>query len=177
MEKLKNQFRQVKAINVPDNQLGYGGGCMIFGATLWTDFQLNNDLAYDMEQAKWAMNDFNLIRYKNHILTPQDVVDLHQESIRCLRIFSEINYPTKVIVTHHLPSKLSIHPDYEESHINPAFASNLDELVEQSGAKLWIHGHTHESCDYMIGSTRVICNPRGYPPFNPNFNPNLVVEI
>jgi len=28
--------------------------------------------------------------------------------------------------------------------------------------KLWIHGHTHESFDYMVGDTRIVCNPRGY---------------
>ena len=28
--------------------------------------------------------------------------------------------------------------------------------------KYWIHGHTHDACDYMIGDTRVLCNPRGY---------------
>jgi hypothetical protein len=27
---------------------------------------------------------------------------------------------------------------------------------------LWTHGHTHEDFDYMIGTTRVVCNPRGY---------------
>ena len=53
----------------------------------------------------------------------------------------------------------------------------IGDAVEQSGAKLWIHGHTHGSRDYMLGQTRVICNPRGYPPFNQQFNPNLVVEV
>jgi hypothetical protein len=28
--------------------------------------------------------------------------------------------------------------------------------------KLWTHGHTHEDFDYMVGSTRIVCNPRGY---------------
>jgi len=28
--------------------------------------------------------------------------------------------------------------------------------------KLWTHGHTHEEFDYMVGTTRVVCNPRGY---------------
>jgi hypothetical protein len=27
---------------------------------------------------------------------------------------------------------------------------------------LWTHGHMHDPFDYMIGSTRVVCNPRGY---------------
>jgi len=28
--------------------------------------------------------------------------------------------------------------------------------------RLWTHGHTHEDFDYMVGSTRIVCNPRGY---------------
>jgi hypothetical protein len=28
-----------------------------------------------------------------------------------------------------------------------------------------------------VGRTRVLCNPRGYPGENPNFNPALVVEV
>jgi hypothetical protein len=28
--------------------------------------------------------------------------------------------------------------------------------------KVWTHGHTHETFDYMVGTTRIVCNPRGY---------------
>jgi hypothetical protein len=52
-------------------------------------------------------------------------------------------------------------------------------------AELWIYGHTHESEDIVIGSTRVVSNAKGYGPWlpkyrhwdNPNFAPNLVIEI
>jgi len=30
-------------------------------------------------------------------------------------------------------------------------------------AKIWVHGHVHESRDYVIERTRVIANPRCYP--------------
>lgn len=50
---------------------------------------------------------------------------------------------------------------------------------------VWIHGHIHANRDYVIGGTRVIANPRGYPLTfglnapreNPDFNPRLVVEV
>jgi hypothetical protein len=44
--------------------------------------------------------------------------------------------------------------------------------------KLWIHGHTHDSFDYMVGETRVICHPKGYPKENnyDGYKP-LVIEI
>ena len=44
---------------------------------------------------------------------------------------------------------------------------------------LWVHGHMHESYDYEVYGTRVVCNPRGYAPdaLNPDFWPDLVVDI
>ena len=49
-------------------------------------------------------------------------------------------------------------PDLQSAYMN-----NLDDFIleHQSNLKLWIHGHLHSSADYMIGKTRVVCNPRG----------------
>jgi murein L,D-transpeptidase YafK len=83
------------------------------------------------------------------------------------------------VVTHYLPSRRSIDPAFAGSPFNPAFASRLDELVAQSGATLWVHGHTHRSADYFLGTTRVVCNPRGYHgrDVNPDFKEDLIVEV
>ena len=49
--------------------------------------------------------------------------------------------------------------------------------MERSGARLWIHGHTHAPCNYTVGETQVICNPRGYPGESGNgFDLELVVR-
>jgi hypothetical protein len=63
--------------------------------------------------------------------------------------------------------------------LSAAYASNLDELVAASRAKLWIHGHTHRPTNYWIGDTRVISNPRGYPvrAIAPGFDPGFVLEL
>ena len=84
-----------------------------------------------------------------------------------------------VVLAHHPPSRRSIGGRYADDALSPAYASNLDELVENSGAALWVHGHTHISRDYRIGATRVVCNPRGYYGYelNPEFDPNLVIEV
>ena len=42
------------------------------------------------------------------------------------------------------------------------FRSLSEFILDHPEIKLWTHGHTHEDFDYMIGSTRIICNPRGY---------------
>jgi len=34
--------------------------------------------------------------------------------------------------------------------------------MDRPQIKLWTHGHMHNASDYMIGETRVVCNPRGY---------------
>jgi Icc-related predicted phosphoesterase len=57
--------------------------------------------------------------------------------------------------------------------------SDMDELILEHQPCLWIHGHTHESFDYEIGKTRVICNPRGYAPIeiNKEFKPVFTIEV
>jgi hypothetical protein len=148
------------------------GDILVIGCTLWTDFYYHNDPVFDMRHAKKSMNDFKFIRYQTNNLTPEDTVELHKESMAFMR-----TQQPDVIITHHLPSSKSVSAHYKADALTSAFASHIEDYVEESGAKLWIHGHTHSSCDYKIGQTRVICNPRGYPPFNPQFNPNLVVEV
>jgi hypothetical protein len=47
--------------------------------------------------------------------------------------------------------------------MNGGYSSDLtDFILDRPQIKAWTHGHTHELFDYNIGSTRVICNPRGY---------------
>jgi hypothetical protein len=69
-----------------------------------------------------------------------------------------------VVVGHHCPSFKSVHPKYAHDKImNAAFASDLDDFIAyRPQIKLWTHGHTHEPFDYTIGTTRIVCNPRGY---------------
>jgi hypothetical protein len=74
----------------------------------------------------------------------------------------------------------SVAERYAEDLLSACFASDFDRLMGYS--KLWIHGHTHDSSDYELNGTRVICNPRGYckagkAPENTEFNPGLVVQI
>jgi Icc-related predicted phosphoesterase len=67
-----------------------------------------------------------------------------------------------VVVTHHAPSFRSISPEFAKSPLNPGFASDLEKFILKHSPEIWIHGHIHESADYQIGKTRVVCNPLGY---------------
>jgi hypothetical protein len=41
------------------------------------------------------------------------------------------------------------------------------------------NGHVHNCFDYMIGDTRVVCNPRGYVGEKTcgDFDPNFIMEL
>jgi hypothetical protein len=69
-----------------------------------------------------------------------------------------------VVVTHHAPTALSIAECYKgDTLMNGAFHSDLsDFILDRPQIKLWTHGHMHNKSDYMVGDTRVVCNPRGY---------------
>lgn len=71
--------------------------------------------------------------------------------------------PGDVVVTHHMPPPLSIAPQYQGSPLNCYFLGDVSEVVEDGKARLWVHGHTHDAADYVLGETRVFCNPHGYP--------------
>ncbi len=49
--------------------------------------------------------------------------------------------------------------------------------MKESGAALWIHGHTHGCCDYVLGGTRVVANACGYPFERTGFQADRVVEL
>ena len=61
------------------------------------------------------------------------------------RTLNEHTDGTRVVITHHAPSARSIPEKYVGDILSAAYASDLDEFVGESGAKLWIHGDTHGS--------------------------------
>ncbi len=156
-------------------------GYRIYGTTLWTDFLLFGKPAMGEYRAQQSMNDYRRIRvsptYRR--LRPRDTSSMHFKMRRWLE--SEIEKgrtENAIIVTHHAPSIRSLKPMTRHEEVSVAFASHLDSLVKRSSAKLWIHGHTHQSIDYMIGNTRVLSNQRGYPrEKDTGFEPNLCINI
>lgn len=154
------------------------------GATLWTDYELDNNALYSMQIAERYMNDHKLITTTNTKFTALIASGLHRFDKNLLELqLMDDTYPT-VVVTHYLPLDHCVHFEYRNSTVNPAFASHLPELFKgKCKPKLWIHGHTHKPVDLVYEYTRVVCNPRGYPKSvyrpaeNPDFNAQLVIEI
>jgi Icc-related predicted phosphoesterase len=82
-----------------------------------------------------------------------------------------------VVVTHYLPSPKSIHERFKNDKLNGFFLCDMERYIGEQ--ELWIHGHTHESMDYHLGNTRVICNPLGYVgvDLNSNFIEKFIVSV
>jgi len=153
------------------------------GGTLWTDMNQGDPITINVVSS--MMNDYRIIRNsdRNYArLTPSDTVIGHKNTLKYIKTVVEADPSKKyVVVGHHAPSKQSTKPRYEkEFHMNGAYSSNLSEFIlDHPQIKLWTHGHTHNCFDYMIGSTRIVCNPRGYEGYEEDsgWNPNLILEV
>lgn len=151
------------------------------GGTLWTD--MNNMDSLTLYHMRTMMNDFRVIQNsgtpvnfrdqdgKFHTrvgrFMPEDAVTEHVKMKQYIEVVTAMlgKNPNKyVVVGHHAPSRRSTHEMYAHDTImNGGYSSDLDEFImDHPEIKLWTHGHTHHVFDYMIGETRVVCNPRGY---------------
>jgi hypothetical protein len=134
------------------------------GGTLWTD--MNNEDPITMWHVGKSMNDFRCVKNgESARFLTDDAVKEHRAMVEFISKTVEGKFDQKfVVVGHHAPSRLSTHPRYkEEALMNGGYSSDLNDFIlERPQIKLWTHGHTHEDFDYMIGTTRVVCNPRGY---------------
>jgi len=155
------------------------GDKMFFGATLWTD--MNKEDPNTLYGIKGYMNDYRIItdadnpvsfrdadgKFHNRTgkFSPEESVREHKATLKALDE-AIVSQPLKnwIVVGHHAPSKQSTKPQYEKDvMVNGAYSSDLSEFIlDHPQIKLWTHGHTHHNFDYMIGSTRIVANPRGY---------------
>jgi predicted phosphodiesterase len=146
--------KEIKVIN----------GITFIGGTLWTD--MNNEDATTLYHMKSMMNDFRCVRNgTSNRFMPEDAVNEHVKFKGYIQQIVEGKLDQKFVVCgHHSPSKLSTHPRYADDMImNGGYSSNMnDYILDHPQIRLWTHGHTHHVFDYMIGSTRIVCNPRGY---------------
>ena len=94
----------------------------------------------------------------------EDSVEDHKKMLDYINIITQDKSKCYVAVTHHAPTPLSIAEYYKgDKLMNGAFHSDLsDFIMDRPQIKLWTHGHMHNVSDYMMGETRVVCNPRGY---------------
>ena len=184
---LKNVYVLEKEIKVIDDVTFIGG-------TLWTD--MNNGDSLTLYHMKAMMNDFRCVENSNRVVnykayeqingvdnrekpifktrtarfSPEDAFEEHAKFKGYIQQIIEGKFDQKFVVCgHHSPSKQSTHARYaDDTVMNGGYSSNMNEFImDHPQIKLWTHGHTHHPFDYMIGETRVLCNPRGYINYEP----------
>jgi predicted phosphodiesterase len=171
-------------VRVLDDDIVVLNGVRFVGSTLWTDFLLDGANRRDeaMREAQRFIRDFSRIRVGDRAFTPEDSTERFATHRRFLAetLATPFDGPT-VVITHHAPAPPSVHPRFRGSPLNACFVSDLTSMLDGARAKLWIHGHTHDSFDYAVNGTRVLCNPRGYAlkgvNENARFDPGLIVSI
>ncbi|SHJ18941.1 Calcineurin-like phosphoesterase superfamily domain-containing protein [Malonomonas rubra DSM 5091] len=159
-------------------------GVVFLGCTLWTDFELfgpEKEPECRFLVGKW-LRDYHVIKLDpgtRRMLSTLATQSLHQKHKSWLQEQFQIHKGKKlVVVTHHGPSSKCIHPSYTKDLVSAGFASDLDSLVEQSGAKYWICGHSHTATRFEIGNTEVVMNSAGYAKETvPGFEPFLELLI
>jgi Icc-related predicted phosphoesterase len=155
------------------------------GGTLWTNMNKADPLT--MHAIEGMMNDFRIIRNDKRsyaAMSAQDVVLRHRHTLDYFKsVIDERKDQKIVVVGHHSPSFQSVHEIYKDEQLmNGGYHSDLSEFIlDRPQIKLWVHGHTHHPFDYMIGETRIVCNPRGYEndgySEDTGWNPNIVLEV
>jgi predicted phosphodiesterase len=172
-------------VHVLDDEALVLDGVRFLGTTLWTDFMLfsaDAERAEAIDEARRKLRDFSRIRTGDAVFTPADSAALFARHAAWLeqKLQEPHDGPT-VVISHHAPSPRSIHQRFAGSLLNACFVSDAEHLVDGDRVQLWIHGHTHDSFDYALNGTRVLCNPRGYAREaaieNALFDPHLIVEI
>ena len=146
-------------------------GITFVGGTLWTDMNRNDPTT--MQLIEGMMNDFRIIRNSQHNyrrFSPLDAVIHHKATLEHIKKVVDSDPDKKyVVVGHHAPTPLSIHDMYKDQYwMNGGYHSDLSEFIlDRPQIALWTHGHTHHPFDYMMGDTRIVCNPRGYKGHDP----------
>lgn len=181
---VRRNLSYLKNLHVLDKEVFKLDDVTFIGGTLWTD--MNKEDPLTLYHIKSMMNDFRIVNNSNRMVEfktydaegkftgfssrfsqfcPEDAVEDHKKMLGFIQSVIEGRNDEKFVVCgHHAPSRLSTHPRYKDDTLmNGGYSSSLDEyIMEHPQIKLWTHGHTHEPFDYMVGETRIVCNPRGY---------------
>ena len=181
LDEMRRKLAHLSNLYILEREIKVIDDVTFIGGTLWTD--MNNRDELTLYHMRTMMNDFRVIQnsgvpvhfrtqegeFKTRVakFSPDDAVTEHVKMKEYIQVVTAMlgENPNKyVVVGHHAPSRRSTHEMYaHDTVMNGGYSSDLDEFImDHPQIKLWTHGHTHHPFDYMIGETRVVCNPRGY---------------
>ncbi len=159
-------------------------GTRFIGATLWTDLELYGkaDEIGVHHRLRRGISDFaGAIRHRGRHFGTRESVRRHRSARHFIEeqlARAELAGERVVVITHHAPSPRSIRQWFRDDPLNPAFASDLDRLIERYQPALWIHGHMHDPVDERLGKTKLVANPAGYAHERKRgFNPALCIDL
>lgn len=162
----------------------------VFGATLWS-----NVPAEDYGEISRRMNDYNYIKYSQHIPFKVGLsIEEHFKTVNNIkwlsnretrlnpRIYNNIpsHEPYKlVIATHHGCHPECINEKYNSSSLNSAYYTDLRELIDNIQPEAWIFGHTHYTQSFTYNNTIIAENSLGYVDYgeSSHFKHNQTIEI
>lgn len=146
---------------------------LIFGGTMYTDFNLYKNSGIYKNIAERYMNDFRYVYTMKDFpniraISADDYIEWFKQFktrlFTAVKIAKKNNYEV-IVLTHFAPSKKSISNKYNGAYkeLNPAYAADMSRYIRDHDCiKLWVHGHMHDSFDYNIKQCRVVCAPYGY---------------
>ena len=141
--------KELPGVVIPENDTVVIAGQRFIAGTMW--FRPDPTA----EPNKRFMHDFSLI---------QDFEPwVYEQNAAFEKVLATHVEADDVVVTHHLPAFDSVPARFARSAMNAFFVCDMAPHVREHQPKLWIHGHSHDRCDYLLGKTRVVANPLGYP--------------
>ena len=174
-------------VTVLDDETVEIGGVRFFGSTLWTDFEGRSEIS--MQALRRRLGEYFFVKTRRGgdgaalaKFRPEDALAAHDRAWSKLQeqVRAGGGKPT-VVITHHAPSLKGLNPAFAGNGHDGAYASDLDERIAVlEGVPVWVHGHTHVACQYVIGSTVVRSNARGFASkgqMAPGFDPRAAFEI
>lgn len=185
IDTLRNECNQFPNIHFLERDCVKIEDVTFIGGTLWTNFNKHDPLT--MHAIRDMMMDYKCIKVEHdgyRRLKPEDAAVRHRNTLDYIKnVVAEQPDDKFVVVGHHSPSFQSVHEQYRSEYLmNGGYHSDLtDFIMDRPQIKMWVHGHTHHPFDYMVGGTRVVCNPRGYEndgySEDTGWNPNIVLEV
>lgn len=139
-------------------------GVTFYGGTMWTDLNKSNPNVMDVVNR--AMNDYEYIFTEGGKLTPTDTINMHNEFMAGLKSTIASKTTDKlVVVSHHAPI-YKPNPRFGFDNVSYAyFSTEAEGIMLDNKIELWLHGHTHQSYETMVGDTKVVANAHGYPSY------------
>ena len=144
-------------------------GQRFVGASLWFTHRDDEDHA----QLENRLNDFHKIAggFRSWV---------YDEAQRDASYLHQAVQPGDIVVTHHIPSIRGVAPKWLKvvDGFGRFFVHSLPESLVRR-ARIWCHGHGHDSVRTDLDGHTLIANPFGYLGVeeNPDFNPRLLLEV